>query len=84
VVALVFWSFVMAITPLTLGLAWELISSIGDLIGQWLSRAFDHTQQQRVLRHLCFDQPSGSISTAGRTPGKETGRFLALHYPGPA
>ena len=32
-IELVAWSFVMALTPLALGLVWELISKIGDVIG---------------------------------------------------
>lgn len=30
---LVTWSFVVALTPLALGLVWNLISKFGDLVG---------------------------------------------------
>jgi hypothetical protein len=65
VVDLALWSFVIALTPGALGLAWKLISRVGDLIGLGLSRAFEDAQQWRPLR---LNPSSGSISTAGRTP----------------
>jgi hypothetical protein len=37
VVDLVFWSFVIALIPVALGLAWELISGLGAWIGRGLS-----------------------------------------------
>ena len=71
---LVLWSFVIALTPVALGLAWKLISRVGDLIGLGLSRAFEDAKQWRPLHPLSFSPPSGSLSTAGRTPCPGTGR----------
>jgi hypothetical protein len=83
VIELVLWSFVMALTPVALGLAWKLISGIGRLIGIGLSRAFESAEQWRSLRPLRFDSPSSSISMAGGTPSPGSGRFLALDRRGP-
>jgi hypothetical protein len=83
VIWLVFWSFVLALTPLALGLAWELISGIGRLIGLGLSRAFEGDKRRRSPRPLRFDPSSTYLSMAGRTPCPGTGPFLAPDRRGP-
>jgi hypothetical protein len=76
-VDLVFWSFVVALTPVALGLAWKLVSGIGNWIGLVISRPFEDDEQWGPLRPLSFNPPSGSISVAGMTPGLEAGRSAA-------
>jgi hypothetical protein len=58
VVDLVLWSFVIAMTPVALGLAWKLISGLGAWIGRGLSRAFEDVKQWRSLRHVSFNKQS--------------------------
>jgi hypothetical protein len=62
----VFWSFVIALTPVALGLAWKLVSGIGNWIGLVISRPFEADEQWGALRPLSFYPPSGCLSTAGR------------------
>ena len=76
-VDLVLWSFVTALTPVALGLAWKLIFGIGNVIGLWLSWAFEDAEQWGPLCPLSFDPPSGSLSVAGRTPYSGIGRSSA-------
>jgi hypothetical protein len=84
VIGLVLWSFVITLTLVALGLAWQLISGIGRLIGLRLARAFEGAEQWRSLRPLRFDPPSRSLSMAGRTPCPGTGRFWAPDRRGPS
>jgi hypothetical protein len=83
VIELVLWSFVIALTPWALGLAWMPISGIGHLIGLGLSRALESAEQWRSLRPLRIDPPSSSISMTGTIPCPGSGRFLALDRRGP-
>jgi hypothetical protein len=73
VIDLVLWSFVVALTPVALGLSWRLISGVGSE----LSRTFEGAEQWGSLPPLGFDPPSSSISVTGRTPRPGTGRALA-------
>jgi hypothetical protein len=82
VIWLVLWSFVLAITPVALGLTWKLISGIGRLIGLRRSRVFEGAEQWRSLRPLSFDPPSSSLSMAGSTPRPGTGQSLAPDHRG--
>jgi hypothetical protein len=77
VIWLVFWSFVITLTPVALGLSWKLISGIGRLIGLGLSRAFEGAERWRSLHPLSFDPPSSPVLMAGRTPCPGAGRSLA-------
>ena len=45
---LVRWSFVIALTPMALGLAWRLISSIGNWIVLGLSRHSLNDEPRRL------------------------------------
>jgi len=73
VIDLVLWSFVLALTPVALGLTWKLISRVGDLFGLRPSRACQDAEQWRLVRPLNFNPPSGSISVACRGPFTGTG-----------
>jgi hypothetical protein len=83
-VDLVYWSFVMALTPVALGLAWRLISDVGDRIGLGRSRAFEDAEPRGSLPLLNFHQPSGCISVAGRTSCPGTARSWAPNRRGPS
>ena len=61
-IRLVLWSFVMALTPVALGLAWKLISGMGRLIGLRFARAFEGAEQWRSPRPPSFDRESSSVS----------------------
>ena len=61
-IRLVLWSFVMALTPLALGLAWKLISGMGRLIGLRLARALEGAEPWRSPRPSSFDRESSSVS----------------------
>jgi hypothetical protein len=84
VLDLVLWSFVIALTPVALGLAWKLISGIGDRISLGPSRAFESVEQPSRLRAVNFNLPSGSISMAGKTPGPGAGWLWAAYHRGPS
>jgi hypothetical protein len=71
-VDLVFWSFVMVLMPVALGLAWKLISGVGNLIGLKLSRALEDAVQWGPQRPLSFNPPSGCIAMTGGTPRQRT------------
>ena len=52
---LVLWSFVLAITPVVLGLTWKLISGMAPCIGLGLSRFFEGGD--------LWDRTSASLTT---------------------
>jgi hypothetical protein len=81
---LVFWSFVIALTPLVLGLAWKLGSGIALLIGVGLSRAFEPAEKWRSTRLWNPGSPSSSSSMAGMTQRRATGRSWARISRGPS
>jgi hypothetical protein len=51
-VDLVLWSFVIALTPVVLGLAWKLVSGIGNWIGLVISGPFEEAEPWEPLRPL--------------------------------
>jgi hypothetical protein len=67
VLNLVFWSFVVALTPAALGSAWKLVSGILHWIALKVSRAFEEAEHRGWLRPVSFNQPSGCISVADGT-----------------
>jgi hypothetical protein len=76
VVTLVVWSFVMALTPVALGLALNLVAGIlRAVLG--LPRAFQDGNAWGPPHRLNFDAPSGCISWSGTTSWPETGRSRA-------
>jgi hypothetical protein len=74
VVNLVFGSFVVALTPVVVGLAWKLASGIPHWIALGLSRAFEDVRRGGPPGPLNFDPPSGCIAMARRTSCPGTGR----------
>jgi hypothetical protein len=65
---LVRWSFVIAITPLALGLAWNLISQIGNRIVLGLSRPTVNHDPRGLSRTINHQRTSGYISASGWSP----------------
>jgi hypothetical protein len=64
---LVLWSFVTALTPVALGLAWKLTSAVGRRIGLGLAQAVASAERSTSLPPLrCEPRPS-SLSVTGRT-----------------
>ena len=51
----VLWSFVIALTPVALGLAWKLVSGIGNWIGLVISGPFEKEEPWEPLRPLSSD-----------------------------
>jgi hypothetical protein len=80
---LVFWSFVIALIPLVLGLAWNLFSEIVDRIGQGLSRTIADAERWPALPPVSFNQPSGCISVAGTTSCPGTAASWASNFSRP-
>ena len=74
---LVFWSFVIALTPLAPSLIWELFSGLRDWIGRGVARAFEDAEPWGSFHPVSFSQTSGCISVAGRSPGPGTARSWA-------
>ena len=64
----VLWSLTIAITPWALGLAWMLISGIGDVIGFRRSRGPAEDQQEGFLSPLSLNP----LSSSGSIPGRST------------
>jgi hypothetical protein len=65
---LVRWSFVIAITPLALGLVWNLISQIGNRIVLGLARPSVTNDPRGLSRAINRQHASGYISASGWTP----------------
>jgi len=65
---LVRWSFVIAITPLTLSLAWNLFSQLGNRIALGLSRPSVHNDPRGLSRTINHQRASGYISKSGWYP----------------
>jgi hypothetical protein len=72
VIDLVFWSFVIALTPLAPSLIWELFSGLKDWIGRGVARAFADAEPWGSFRPVSFSQSSGCISVVGRRSGPRT------------
>jgi hypothetical protein len=72
---LVFWSFMIALTPWALGLAWWLISGVEEFVWSAHSRAFEETGQGGPPGALGLDPLSSSGSMAGRASRPGVGRF---------
>jgi hypothetical protein len=68
VVDLVRWSFVMALTPLALGLAGQLISRIGNRIVLALARPSVNHEPRGLPHTISRKCTSGYISASGWTP----------------
>ena len=81
-VELVLWSFVVALTPVTLSLIWTLISGAEESIERGLSWAFESAESRTIRRPLNVNPPSGPSSMAGRTPCPGTGRSWASNHRG--
>ncbi len=69
---LMFWSWVVALTPITLDLAWRLVSGIPHWIALGLSRIIVDVKSWASPRPLNFDPPWGWIAMAGRTSSPRT------------
>jgi hypothetical protein len=65
---LVFWSFVIAVTPLALGLAWKLIVQVGNWIVLGFSRPAVNNDSRRVAHTINRPRISGYGSASGWTP----------------
>jgi hypothetical protein len=65
---LVLWSFVIAITPLTLGLAWKLIFQVGNWIVLGLSRPSVNNEPRGLAHTVNRQMTSSYISGSGWTP----------------
>ena len=65
---LVRWSFVIAVTPLALSLAWNLMSQLGNRIVLGLSRPSVNNDPRGHARTINRQRTSGYISTSGWTP----------------
>jgi hypothetical protein len=74
---LVLGSFVIALTPVALGLAWKLTFAIGRRIGLELALAVASAERSTSLHLLRFDPRSSSLSVTGRTRRLRTGRSWA-------
>ena len=81
---LVLWCFVIALTPVAMGLASDLVSGLMDRIVRELSRAIAHAKQPRALRAVSFNHPLGCISAAGSVSRPYTGRFRATDHMEPS
>jgi hypothetical protein len=68
VVDLVRWSFMMALTPLALGLVWELISWIGNRIVLAPARPSVKDEPRRRPHTINCQCTSGYISASGWSP----------------
>ena len=71
---LVIWAFVVALTPVALGLAGKLILRVEDWIGHGLSRAFGDDHAWGGSSSLDFHPPSVCLSLSGRMPQSAAGR----------
>jgi hypothetical protein len=68
VIDFVVGSFVIALTPVALGVAWKLVSGVGYVIGRGLSGAFETAEQWGSLHRRNLNRRLGPIALAGRTP----------------
>ena len=48
---LVIWTFVLALVPLALGLAWSLISAVADFIRVRQTRSLEEAKQASLSHH---------------------------------
>ena len=80
----VLWSLTIAITPWALGLAWMLISGIGDVIGFRRSRGPAEDQQEGFLSPLSLNPLSSSGSISGRSTRRATVPWPDGHADGAA
>jgi hypothetical protein len=74
VVNLVFWSFVITLTPVVLGSVWKLVYGISHWMVLGLSRAWMSAEPWGPPRPLNFNPPSGSMAMAGGLLRPGTGR----------
>jgi hypothetical protein len=66
VVNLVYWSFVVALTPITLDLAWKLVSTLPHGTNLGLSGGFEDADPWGSTHSLKLDSRSGCITMARR------------------
>ena len=74
---LVGWSFMIALTPLALGLAWKLLSHVGNWIVLGLSRHSLNDEPRRLAHTIRRQDTSGYLSVSGRNPCMRAGRSRA-------
>jgi hypothetical protein len=74
---LVRWSFVIAITPLALSLAWRLISLLGNAIVFRLARSYASDRLRGFRHNISRQCTSRYISASGWTPSMGSGRSLS-------
>jgi hypothetical protein len=84
VVDLVVWSFVIALAPVVVGLAWNLISGTADRIGRTLARALADAEPWRLHGPVSFSQTPACVSAAGRTLCAGSARSRATIRRGPS
>jgi hypothetical protein len=81
---LVIWSFAVALAPVALGLAWKLVSGMGNWVGLGVSRAFESVEQRGPRHPLDFNPPSCPTSMAARALYPGIGRSWAPNCRGPS
>jgi hypothetical protein len=74
VIGLVYWSFVVALTPLALGLAWKLVLGIQHATAHEFARVFEHAEPRGMFRPEAWDPPSGSLAVTGECPWRGAAR----------
>jgi hypothetical protein len=65
VITLVLWSFAISLTPVVLGVAFQLVSASGRAIAFRLSRAFESAERWQGERVRRLDESLGSNAMAG-------------------
>jgi hypothetical protein len=69
---LVRWSFVVALTPLALGLAWRLILLVANSIARGLARPSVNDEPCGQVHTVSRQRTSRYIAVSGWTPTRET------------